>query len=39
MHQEVLARLDEIKSTSETKKDSIVKKEKYPSIVHHQRTT
>lgn len=31
MHQEVLARLDEIKSTSETKKDSIVKKEKYPS--------
>lgn len=31
MHQQVLARLDEIKSTSETKKDSIVKKEKYPS--------
>jgi len=31
MHQEVLARLDEIKSTLETKKDSIVKKEKYPS--------
>jgi len=31
MYQEVLARLDEIKSTSETKKDSIFKKEKYPS--------
>ena len=31
MYQEVLARLDEIKSSSETKKDSIVKKEKYPS--------
>lgn len=31
MYQEVLSRLDEIKSTSETKNDSIVKKEKYPS--------
>lgn len=31
MYQEVLVRLDEIKSSSETKNDSIVKKEKYPS--------